>query len=196
MIAALYVSRKGHYWDREGIDAWDEVREARDYDGPFPVVCHSPCNLWVNMAAVNWKRYGRQKPAWYEGGSDGGCFYHALWCILNFGGVLEHPAGSHAWAHFKLPPVGEYGWRAGWYNGYCVWACEVWQSAYGHQARKRTWLLYHGVNPPADMNWERSPGTHQIGWFDRNKPTLSKTAALLTPPAFADALIELAKGAR
>jgi hypothetical protein len=150
------------------------------------------------MAAVNWKRYGRQKPAWYEGGSDGECFRSALQSISKFGGVIEHPAFTHAWKYYHLPRPPKTGWsdvfQSNW--GPRFYSCEVWQSAYGHQARKRTWLLYCGNNPPMDMNWERKSGTHQIGWFDRNKPTLGKTAALLTPPAFADALIELAKGAR
>lgn len=63
VIAALYVDRRGPYWDREGVDAWDIERDARLYKGPHPVVAHPPCHLWVNMAAVNWKRYGRQRPA-------------------------------------------------------------------------------------------------------------------------------------
>jgi hypothetical protein len=98
-IAALFVAPYGPYFDRDGIDAWDESRDARTYAGDLPVVAHPPCQLWVNMAAVNWKRYGRQLPAWYPGGSDGGCFASALRSVSRCGGVLEHPASSHAWPH-------------------------------------------------------------------------------------------------
>ena len=72
---------------------------------------------------------------------------------------------------------------------------EIWQSSYGHLARKRTWLFYVGPTPPL-LTWLRFPGTHQVGWFDRKKPTLGKRAANATPPAFRDALISLARHSR
>ena len=81
-----------------------------------------------------------------------------------------------------------------------AWVTEVWQSAYGHPARKRTWLYLvetgARASMPADLNWAHNPGTHQVGWFDRIKPTLGKKAANATPPAFRDALINLARNAR
>lgn len=40
MIAALFVQRDGCYWNLEGVDPWDEARDARLYDGPYPVVAH------------------------------------------------------------------------------------------------------------------------------------------------------------
>ncbi len=33
MIAALFVDRKGPYWGRPDVDAWDLERDAREYDG-------------------------------------------------------------------------------------------------------------------------------------------------------------------
>jgi hypothetical protein len=153
-----------------------------------------PCHLWVNLAAVNWKRYGRQLPAWYPEGDDGGCFGHALDAVLNYGGVLEHPAFTHAWARYGLPAPGQdRGWIEYARLGVRVWVCEVWQSAYGHPARKRTWLFYSGRNAPFELDWSRAAGTHQVGWFDRKKPTLGKRAANATPVSFADTLIRLAR---
>lgn len=75
------------------------------------------------------------------------------------------------------------------------WTCEVWQSAYGHKARKRTWLLYVGDVEPPQLKWERSPGTHQCGWFDRIKPTLGKAEASRTPIPFRDLLLSIARTA-
>jgi len=72
--------------------------------------------------------------------------------------------------------------------------CEVWQSAYGHKARKRTWLYYVGPRP-FELNWRREPGSHQVGWFDRIKPTLGKREASATPRPFAEALVKLARHA-
>jgi hypothetical protein len=193
-IAALYVHPRGPYVGLEGVEVWDEARDARTYAGPWPVVAHPPCHLWVNLAAVNYTR-GRAIPAWYPSGSDGGCFAAALEAVRTYGGVLEHPAGSHAWAHHGLLRPGPRGWYRP-LDRPCEAVCEVWQSAYGHPARKRTWLLYVGAEPPMPLNWQQAPGTHQVGWFDRAKPTLGKRAASATPTAFRDALIQLARSAR
>ena len=130
--------------------------------------------------------------AWYPGGTDGGCFAAALAAVRRYGGVLEHPAGSHAWRLTGAPPPVS-GWNG---NGRGEWVCEVWQSAYGHKARKRTWLLYCGKRPPFALRWAREPGTHQIGWFDRKKPTLQKREASATPEPFARELIRLAEWSR
>lgn len=196
MIAALYVATAGAYFGLDGVDPWDIERDARKYAGNDPVVAHPPCQLWVNFAALNFKRYGGEHN---RPGNDGGCFAHALATVRRCGGVLEHPAGSKAWAaHGLLKPAAP-GWNlVSWDDQYGPgeWTCEVWQSAYGHPARKRTWLLYVGDLPPAEMRWERKPGTHQVGWFDRKKPTLSKKAANATPPEFREALLALARGAR
>ena len=46
MVAALFVQRGGVYFDVEGVDPWDEERDARTYAGPYPVVAHPPCKRW------------------------------------------------------------------------------------------------------------------------------------------------------
>jgi hypothetical protein len=199
-VQALFIDPKGIYPTLLGAEnCWGlPDRDAREYDYECPVVAHPPCNLWVNMAAVNWKRYQRKLPAWYPGGSDEGCFASALASVRKYGGVLEHPAFTHAWAEHNLcPPQG-----VGWYHtalcsgSWRYWTCEVWQNAYGHLARKRTWLLYCGKRPPFELRWERNPGTHQVGWFDRKKPTVGKREASATPVEFALELIRLADWSR
>ena len=198
-VAALFVDPKGVYAGLSGVTCWGlPDRDAREYAGPWPVIAHPPCNLWVNFAAVNWKRYGKTLPAWYPGGTDGGCFAAALEAVRRWGGVLEHPADSHAWAAHQLaaPPTSG-GWvRADWIDGGTGWACEVYQSAYGHRAQKRTWLYYCGETHPPELDWSQPKGTHQVGWFDRNKPSLGKKAASATPLPFAEALLAMARSAR
>ena len=185
-VAALFVATGGVYFGLSGVDPWDESRDARNYAGPYPVVAHPPCQLWVNFAALNFSRYGGEHN---RPGNDGGCFAAALTSVREFGGVLEHPASSNAWRVFGLPrPV-----AGRWTEGAGGWVCEVWQSAYGHRARKATWLYYCGSSPPIDPDWRREPGTHQCGWFDRIKPTLSKRESSATPPAFAEWLVSLAR---
>lgn len=193
-VAALFVQKGGIYYGIPDVDPWDEERDARRYDGPHPVIAHPPCQLWGPFAKINFKRWGGEHN---RPGNDQGCFESALRSVRTFGGVLEHPAFSKAWDKFELPRPPENGW------GVAVtgdWVCEVWQSAYGHKARKRTWLLYVGKQPP-ELNWSRRPGTHQCGFHDqrgkaRNKPSLSKHEACATPIAFAEELVKLAKWAK
>jgi hypothetical protein len=78
-----------------------------------------------------------------------------LMSVRVWGGVLEHPADSHAWEHFDLarPKRGE-GWiRADDRGG---WTCYVEQGHYGHLSRKPTWLYAFGVELP-QLNWGRLP---------------------------------------
>jgi hypothetical protein len=192
MIAALYVETNGCYFNLPGVDPWDITRDARTYAGPHPVVAHPPCQLWGAFAAVNFARWGGEHN---RPGNDGGCFKSALAAVRTYGGILEHPAFSRAWAAHGLQSPADHGWEQCCHGGF---VCEVWQSAYGHQARKRTWLYYCGNNPPADLNWDRPTGTHQIGFHDQrgkaaNKPTISGKAASRTPPAFRDALLSIAR---
>lgn len=188
-VAALFVATNGVYFGLPDVEPWDVTRDARKYDGPYPVVAHPPCQLWVNFAHLNFKRYGGEHN---RPGNDGGCFASALESLGRFGGVLEHPASSNAWAHFGLTRPVDRGWT---WDGRS-WVCEVWQSAYGHAARKRTWLMYTGDEAPPELNWAHEPGRAQVGWFDRIKPTLNKAQANATPPAFRDLLLDLARRAQ
>lgn len=195
MIAALFVQADGCYSNLPHVDPWPESRDARLYSGPHPVVAHPPCQLWGNLACVNYARWGGEhnRPK-----NDGGCFKSALESVNRWGGVLEHPAGTRAFSEYGIPHPASMGWQAILGGG---WVCEVWQSAYGHRANKATWLYYCGANPPAELLWDRKIGTHQIGQHDqrgkaRNKPTLSKREANATPMAFRDALIGLAESAK
>lgn len=187
-VAALFCDPNGPYPTLPRVDVWDETRDARKYDRSSPVVAHPPCHLWVNFAALNFKRYGGEHN---RPGNDGGCFKAALRAVRECGGVLEHPASSNAWAAFGLQRPVKIGWNR---VSNREWVCEVWQSAYGHAARKRTWLLYCSqCHPPYELDWTRAPGTKQVGWFDRIKPTLSKKEASRTPKAFAEVLVCLAR---
>jgi hypothetical protein len=147
-IAALYVETDGCYFGLEGVEPWDEQRDARLYDGPHPVVAHPPCQRWGRF----WHGSTR-KPHQFKLGDDKGCFKAALEAVREFGGVLEHPADSQAWRHFGLSaPRREGGWkRADWPLNQ-GWTCYVEQGFYGHASRKPTWLYAAGVDLP-DLTW-------------------------------------------
>jgi hypothetical protein len=188
MIAALFVATNGAYFNLPDCDPWDEIRDARIYAGPHPVVAHPPCSTWCQLARVNEKRYG------HKVGSDGGCFESALASVRAFGGVLEHPAETIAWRTFGLarPQFGT------WTRTFTDrgWVTEVQQGAYGHRARKRTWLYYVGNDPPG-LDWSAPDPTATVSFLTNhgggNLPRLSKKEAKATPPAFRDLLIALAR---
>jgi hypothetical protein len=185
VIAALFVQKGGVYYGIPDVDPWPEERDARLYTGPWPVVAHPPCERWSQMNQVNAARWG------YRMGEDGGCFASALASVRRWGGVLEHPAESRAFAAFGLPRPRRWAWSRSLDGD---WLCEVDQATYGHRATKRTWLVFHGGAPPI-VNWRRTRGTHQIGGFDVTLPQLPKRERALTPPAFRDLLLSIARSA-
>ena len=151
MIAALYVETDGCYFGRADIDPWDESRDARLYAGPYPAVAHPPCQRWGRF----WHGSTR-KPHQFRLGEDGGCFGSALTAVRNYGGVIEHPAGSQAWEWFGLarPKIGE-GWITA--DSFGGRTCYVEQAHYGHFARKASWLyaVSEQTHLP-ELNWSVS----------------------------------------
>jgi hypothetical protein len=91
---------------------------------------------------------------------DGGCFKAALHAVLEWGGVLEHPAHSRAWDAFGLrKPVAGAGWQRSDMghpsSGY--WVCYVEQGHYGHASKKATWLLAAGQSRDdlPELDWSK-----------------------------------------
>ena len=196
-VAALFVHKGGAYYGLEDVDPWDEGRDARLYDGPWPVVAHPPCNRWAQpLAQVNQTRYG------HKVGDDGGCFASALASVRRWGGVLEHPANSAAWDAFDLPQPPTSG---GWIRAFCGgWTCHIEQAMYGHRARKPTWLYAYGTDLP-DLRWGRTPVdriTHSTTWLRApgsicdTRPRLAKAEAAASPPEFRDVLLNMARSVK
>ena len=155
IVAALYVETDGSYFNLPNVDPWDIERDARAYNGPYPVVAHPPCQRWGKMWAgspsVIAKTGVRKKK-----GDDAGCFEAALKSLRRWGGVLEHPWGSHAWPTFGIKVPSREGGSTPTGDG--GWTCCVEQGRYGHYARKPTLLLTYGIareNLP-ELEWGRS----------------------------------------
>jgi len=192
-VAALYVERGGVYDGLAGVDPWPIDRDARTYPGPHPVVAHPPCARWCALAPLVEHLLGDG----YRLGQDNGCFESALAAVRLFGGVLEHPAYSFAWKRFGLPEPHWGVWRRSLLDP--GWVTAVDQAAYGHPARKRTWLYYVGPEPDT-LDWRLVRVGRQVSSFahhrrfdepERVRPAL----AAATPPAFAVALVDLARKA-
>jgi hypothetical protein len=187
-VAALYVQTGGVYFTLPGVEPWDEVRDARAYAGPHPVVAHPPCGPWGRYAKLT----PESRALGPLLGDDGGCFAAALASVRQWGGVLEHPRDSKAWARHGLPTPRPGG---GWTSSLTApgWSCEVEQGHYGHPARKATWLHYVGPVEPPPMVWgpstvEERPWAKARGVLE----CLSKRQRAATPRAFAEALVTLA----
>jgi hypothetical protein len=145
VIAALYVEKGGVYYGLPDVDPWDEERDARLYDGPWPVVAHPPCAAWCRLAGFREFVHGLPQ------GEDGGCFEAALHAVRTFGGILEHPAHSAAWDRFGLPvPLVSEGWTGGLCGG---WSAYVEQRRYGMPLRKPTWFYAYGLSELPALRW-------------------------------------------
>jgi hypothetical protein len=196
-VAALYVDPEGNYPSMPGVECWDEQRDARTYPGPHPVIVHPPCGRWCKLAKFVERTHG------YKVGDDGGLFEHALATVRRYGGVLEHPAWSLAWSRYGLATPPETGWGQ---TAAGEWVCEVAQSAYGHDARKLTWLLLVGGTPQPTI-WDKPKGARVVAYMtQRHTGDFQKGAghgarmrnSHVTPLAFNEFLVRLARsvGAR
>ena len=202
MIAALFVETGGCYYGLPNVDPWDEKRDARRYAGPYPVVAHPPCERWGRF----WHGSTR-KPHQYQLGEDGGCFAAALTAVRTFGGVLEHPCDSHAWARFNLDrPARAGGWVTA--DAYGGWTCCVYQGHYGHLSGKPTWLYAVGTDLP-ELIWGKTAQrlhptavakhgyekARRIGVMAMVGGKDKKRIRNATPTAFRDLLISMASAA-
>lgn len=205
-IADLYVEAGGAYFGVPSIDPWDEKRDARRYAGPGPVIAHPPCQRWGKLWAGQplWiKRTGERKIK----GDDNGCFAAALEAVRTYGGVLEHPWGSHAWPHFGLNvPPRSGGWVMADFIG--GWTCCVEQGQYGHYARKPTLLYAFGTDLP-ELKWGYTEAkldpavvkrmglkrAKRLGEVGARGGGTNSTPRIHTPQPFRDLLISIASSA-
>jgi hypothetical protein len=198
MIAALFVEPppRGVYTSLPDVDPWTEQRDARLYAGPWPVVAHPSCARWCRLAGLVEARWGHRR------GDDGGCFASALAAVRRWGGVLEHPAYSDAWAAHDMPEPPRVGWQRGICGG---WSCYVEQIRYGHRAKKATWLYAYGIGEPPQMRWGHVADSDSRAWVSwcgnhnrgrDERPRLGRFDRNSTPLEFRDALIAIARGAR
>lgn len=181
-VAALYVAPWGPYMGMPDVEAFDEARDARTYTGPWPVVAHPPCGPWGRLS-------------WRCTLQDASAGPHGVAMVRRWGGVLKHPAQSKLWAACGLPRPGD---LPDQWGGFAL-AVEQWQ--WGHPAIKPTWIYVCGLaepmppmpvpdrDRPISEVVQTSRGPKRQGVVHRQ----SKRDRVLTPPAFAEWLVEVAR---
>lgn len=163
----LFTAPKSAY-PALGVECFDLARDARTFSGLNPVVAHPPCRAWGRLSHM-----AKPRPDEKDLG-----FYAVETARMN-GGVVEHPAGSKLFEAYGVRP-GKPCRRGGW-------ILPVWQSWFGHVARKNTWLLIYGVRP-GDV--PRFPLV--LGEAAGRVELQCAAHRELTPPAMAEWLVELA----
>lgn len=132
MVAVLFARHDSIYKTLPDCDVWDAERDARNWPGGCPVIAHPPCRSWGRL-----RRFAKPLPGERE---------NAIWAVRQvreWGGVLEHPAGSLLWQSAVMPQPGD----RDRFGGFTIWISQYW---FGHKADKPTWLYICGIEP-ADL---------------------------------------------
>jgi hypothetical protein len=116
-VACLWIAETSVYHQMLGCDLWPESRDARLYEGPYPVICHPPCGPW-----------GKYRSNCFHSREHG---LRALELVHRWGGVIEHPVGSHLFRQWGKTPL----------EGVTVELVN--QGDFGHLAVKPTLLYWY-----------------------------------------------------
>ena len=210
-VAALYVLARGPYSRMEGVDPWPLRRDAQLYRGPHPVVTHPPCAFYTPFASQTTDLKAQ----------DPTCAIRAVAQAREYGGVVEHPAGSRLWELMGIPPPPDFRQRSLWgpeRDDFGGWTLRADLSSWGFPGgHKPTGLYLVGIDPedvkiPPPAPKPKIPD-HLVdrveGWRPKpekrpgRKPgarcamdVLSPTARKRSPDAFAEWLVALARTAK
>ena len=180
-VAVLFARADSVYKTLPECDVYDMERDARTYDGPYPVVAHPPCRGWATLRHHAKPRADERNLARL-----------AVALVREFGGVLEHPHRTTLWEAQRLPAVGE----RDAFGGFTVVVDQNW---FGHRAQKRTRLYVVGCGPldAPKMPLQLGEASHTVGlWSGRDRttcrPSIAKHEYEHTPPELARWLVDLA----
>ena len=185
-IAVLFVTPDSVYKTIQGVDTYDQARDARTWPGGSPLIAHPPCGTWGSF-----RRLIKANPDEHR---------LAIWTvglIRRWGGILEHPAYSTLWAECNLPRPGQ---PLDTWGGFTLQVDQFW---WGHRARKRTWLYVCGCSqsdvPEIPQVFGRAPRLIMSkqglrAGMPGYRKKIRKKECLATPEKFAYWLVELARG--
>lgn len=117
-VAVLWVEPKSNYYRLLPCSLlWNARRNARNYPGPHPVICHPPCGPWGKYRSVS-----------QESKEDGRI---AMEIVHRWGGIVEQPVGSSLFKEYGMGGV----------------TFQLDQYCFGHLAKKNTILYMVGKLP-------------------------------------------------
>lgn len=178
-VAVLFARADSNYKSLPDVEVYDVERDARTYDGPFPVVAHPPCRAWGRL-----RTFANPRP------DERNLARLSVALVREFGGVLEHPAGSTLWDSQLLPPPG------GQRDAFGGWTLAAPQKWWGHKAEKATWFYIVGCAPrsiPA-IPYVMGEAAYVVQSRKRHdhRPHISKADREHTPPELCSWLVSLA----
>ena len=173
-VAVLFAHPTSVYYQIPFLDVYDIEKDARNYNGNFPVVAHPPCRGWGRL-----RSFAKVRPDELD------LARFAVCQVRRVGGVLEHPSGSALWSDQGLP----LGRSVDLFGGFTL---KVDQFHWGHKARKSTWLYVCGCSRAdvPQMPLRLDCITHSVS--GGTLTGLSHKERELTPVAFAEWLVNLA----
>lgn len=182
MIAILFARKDSIYKSLSDCDVYDAERNALTWPGGTPVIAHPPCRLWGRLRKLS-KASDTEREL-------------AIWAVSQvrqWGGVLEHPAGSTLWEAANLPKPGE----RDEFKGFTIWISQWW---FGHKADKPTWLYFCGIEP-ADLpkipyrlgNPAYVVNTSKRAGSKGHRPEILKSEREYTPVMLAEWLLDIAR---
>lgn len=183
-VAVLFARADSHYKALPDVEVYDMERDARTYDGPWPVVAHPPCRAWGRLSHMAKPRPDERNLARL-----------AVAMVREFGGVLEHPAGSKLWAAQSLP-------RPSMRDAFGGWTLAAPQHWWGHKAEKATWFYVVGCEPrdmPAipmklgKAEYVIASSLHRNPSATWARPEVPDEEREHTPPELAAWLVDLAR---
>ena len=110
-IAVLCAARKTAYRDIPNVEVYDEVRDARTFQGGMPVIAHPPCRRWTKFGRDMLKGFSKRHPGHAPPSPDEieNERQLGLQCVRMVqvnGGIVEQPAKSGLWEAAGLPLPG------------------------------------------------------------------------------------------
>lgn len=159
-VTILCASLQGHYpslGKKYDLDIYSESRSAYMCDLAAPVIAHPPCAQWSRLHKF------AHKDEYIKG--------LGVWCfdkVKEFGGILEHPSGSHLFRFCGIPKNELISVDLHWWD---------------FPARKRTYLWFNKCQPlsyPLNFNAYKGKVSHNLTGESRS----------ITPYAFNEWLIQ------
>ena len=178
-VAILFARSDSCYKALQDVEVFDAERDARTYDGPWPVVAHPPCRAWGRL-----REFANPRP------DERNLGRLAVALVREFGGVLEHPAGSTLFPAKGLPKPGSRDSFGGW----TLAAPQKW---WGHKAEKSSWFYVVGCEPSEipKLPYIMGEAAYVVQTRKRTdyRPHITKAEREHTPPMLAAWLVDLAR---